>query len=138
MSPLCHHSLWGRKARKRLGKAKSEIRPRSIPKSDWGLVRAWCGPGAGLAILGWAQDCPSQSCCGQSCCHSRIAPAHYQQLCAICAISYTPSCGTSTLPGFLAICAICAISYTPSRRTSTLPQVLAICAICAISYTPSR
>ena len=58
-----------------------------------GLVRAWCGPGAGLArawrgpgnpglgagspqsILLRAQDCLTQSCR-----HSRIAPAHYQQL----------------------------------------------------------
>ena len=39
MSPLRHRSLSGRKVRKRLGKAKSEIRPRSRPKSDWGLVR---------------------------------------------------------------------------------------------------
>ena len=94
VSPRCHRFVfffWGRKVRKRLGKAKSEIRPRSIPKSDWGLVRAWrvqclvracCGPGAGLArawqswvghrivasILLWAQDCFTQSCR-----HSRIA-----------------------------------------------------------------
>ena len=47
MSPLRHRSLWGRKVRKRLGKAKSEIRP-PRPKLDWGLVWAWCGPGAGL------------------------------------------------------------------------------------------
>ena len=43
VSPLRHRSLWGRKVRSWLGKAKSEIRPRSIPKSDWGLARAWCG-----------------------------------------------------------------------------------------------
>ena len=66
--------------------------------------------------------------------HSSRVPCY---MCYMCYILHAKP-PTSTLPGFLAICAICAISYTPSRRTSTLPQTLAICAICAISYTPSR
>ena len=87
----CHHGLslpvpndrfvtalfWGRKVRKRLGKAKSEIRPRSIPKSDWGLVRAWqscVGHRIAASILRWQQDCPSHSCATH-----RIALMHYQQ-----------------------------------------------------------
>ena len=101
MSPLRHRSLWGRKVRKRLGKAKSEIRPRSRPNSDWGLarawrgpgagvarawcgpsaglVRAWCGPGAGLARAwcgpgaGLAILLWAQDCFTQSCCGRRIA-----------------------------------------------------------------
>ena len=48
VSPRCHRlvtALFGAEKCEKLGKAKLEIRPRSIPKSDWGLVRAWCGPG---------------------------------------------------------------------------------------------
>ena len=45
LSPLRHRSLWGRKVRKRLGKAKPAPRLRS----DFALARAWCRPGAGLA-----------------------------------------------------------------------------------------
>ena len=44
LSSLCHRSLWGRKVRKRLGKAKPAPRLR--------LVRPWCGPGAGL-VRAW-------------------------------------------------------------------------------------
>ena len=66
MSPLRHRSLWGQKVRKRLGKAKSEIRPRSIPKLDWGLVRAWRRPGNPALGTGMLP---------QSCAGNRIASA---------------------------------------------------------------
>ena len=95
MSPLRRRSLWGRKAASLqrnftwnstractkiwvmpvassarpapwLRSIGLEIRPRSTPKSDWGMVRAWCclsvNPvvSAGLlhSILLPAQDCP--------------------------------------------------------------------------------
>ena len=37
------------------GSASDHPSRKSLPGA--GLVRAWCGPGAGLAILRWAQDC---------------------------------------------------------------------------------
>ena len=106
--------------RKRLEKAQSEIRPRSIPKSDWGLVRAWCaqclvraccGPGAGLvrawqswvghrivASILWAQDCFTNPVA------SRIAPVHYQQLWLGAVLARAQPCDGAgpavELPGF--------------------------------------
>ena len=52
MSPLRHRSCEKRSRKSNLAPHQSRI-------------GAWCGPGAGLAILVWAQDCPNQSCCGR-------------------------------------------------------------------------
>ena len=65
-------SLWGQKVRKRLGKARPAPRLRSRLRSKSrtflstevgnlaphrSRIGAWCGRGAGLAILRWAQEC---------------------------------------------------------------------------------
>ena len=93
LSPLRHRFLWGRKVRKRLGKAKPALRLRS----NFALARAWCGPGvvqawcapAGLVVRAWCgPGCGAGAAwCGpgnpvvgtgllpQSCCGNRIVPA---------------------------------------------------------------
>ena len=67
LSPRCHRFVtaffWGRKVRKRLGKAPTSLQakvglePGAGLVWAWfgpgaGLVRAWCGPGAGL-VRAW-------------------------------------------------------------------------------------
>ena len=104
MSPLRHRSLWGRKVRDgkarpapRLRSERGRLRSKSRtflhevgnPTSlqaevglgpGAGLVGAWCGPGAALAILCWAQDCCLNPAAATGLLTHRIALMQHQQL----------------------------------------------------------
>ena len=74
---------------------------RSTPKSDWGLVRAWCGPGN----PGLGTGLQPQSCAGShSCATHRIALMHYQQLWLGAVLARAQPCDGAgpavELPGF--------------------------------------